>query len=442
MTLQEALKKAINEFGKDVLIEPRLLNILNDYHGFDEMPAARTILKTMLSDGCICQIVSNVDLSKTQISRISTRLNRLFGYDVALVEQLINYLSSAKRSCFLNLSTKVTDEDLAYGIKDEFGALYSPDGKRLLKGVNTTSYSIKPGTQVICDDAFRGHDELMALYIPDSVTHIGDRVFTFCQALISIAIPDSVIHIGIGALDDCCGLTDIQVNKSNRVYDSRENCNAIIHTASNTIVVGCSKTIIPNSVTHIGGGAFFGCSALTNIVIPDSVTHIGYDAFFGCKALTSIVIPNSVIEIGNSAFSSCSALSSIVICNSVTHIAPSAFISCDNLTSIIIPKGSRKKFQELLIRESYKLIEQGDGEASSLSAEVTREDLANGVQDKYGAVYSRDGKRLLKGTDIKSYHIQEGTRIVCNHAFSECHTLENLILPEGLTHIGDSAFSV
>lgn len=442
MKLQEALMQAVSVFGKDILIEPRLLNILNDYHGFDEMPAARVILQTMQKDGCINQIVGDEHLSRAQISSISKRLNSLFGYDVTMVEQIIDNLSSAKCSSFLNLSTNATDEDIANGVKDEFGALYSPDGKRLLKGVNTTSYSIKPGTQVICDDAFRGYDVLMALYIPDSVTHIGDRAFTFCQALISIAIPDSVIHIGIGALDDCCGLIAIRVSNSNRVYDSRENCNAIIHTASNTIVAGCSKTIIPNSVTHIGGGAFFGCSSLTKIVIPNSVTHIGYDAFFGCKALTSIVIPESVIDIGNSAFSCCSALSKIVIRSSATHIADSAFISCDNLTSIIIPKGSGKKFQELLIIGSYKLIEQGDGEGLSLSTEATREDLVNGIQDKYGAIYSRDGRRLLKGINNKSYHIQEGTRIVCNHAFSECQSLENLILPEGLTHIGDSAFSV
>ena len=373
MKLQEALMQAVSVFGKDILIEPRLLNILNDYHGFDEMPAARVILQTMQKDGCINQIVGDEHLSRAQISRISKRLNSLFGYDVTMVEQIIDNLSSAKCSSFLNLSTNATDEDIANGVKDEFGALYSPDGKRLLKGVNTTYYSIKPGTQVICDDAFRGHDVLMALYIPDSVTHIGDRALTFCQALISIAIPDSVIHIGIGALDDCCGLIAIRVSNSNRVYDSRENCNAIIHTASNTIVAGCSKTIIPNSVTHIGGGAFFGCSSLTKIVIPNSVTHIGYDAFFGCKALTSIVIPESVIDIGNSAFSCCSALSKIVIRSSAIHIADSAFISCDNLTSIIIPKGSGKKFQELLIIGCYKLIEQGDGEGLSLSFEKSME---------------------------------------------------------------------
>ncbi|MBQ6209968.1 MAG: leucine-rich repeat protein, partial [Prevotella sp.] len=72
------------------------------------------------------------------------------------------------------------------------------------------------------------------------------------------------------------------------MYDSRNNCNAIIETSTNTLISGCKNTSIPNSVTTIGDGAFHGCSGLTSITIPNSVTTIGDGAFHGCSGLTSI----------------------------------------------------------------------------------------------------------------------------------------------------------
>jgi len=74
-------------------------------------------------------------------------------------------------------------------------------------------------------------------------------------------------------------LTNISVDENNKVYDSRENCNAIIETACNELIAGCSATVIPNSVQKIGFNAFSHCSNLTNIVIPDSVREIKDKAF-------------------------------------------------------------------------------------------------------------------------------------------------------------------
>ena len=86
------------------------------------------------------------------------------------------------------------------------------------------------------------------------------------------------------------------------MYDSRNNCNAIIETSSNKLITGCKNTVIPNSVTTIGEYAFHGCSDLTSVNIPNSVTSIGTYAFYGCSGLTSITIPNSVTSIGGGAF--------------------------------------------------------------------------------------------------------------------------------------------
>ena len=153
--------------------------------------------------------------------------------------------------------------------------------------------------------------------IPDSVTEIGSYAFDGCTGLTSIVISDSVTVIGSEAFSGCPGRTNIVVSEGNKVLDSRDNCNAIIHTKSNTLEVGCKNTVIPDTVTGIGSYAFKGCTGLTSIVIPDLVTEIGRYAFFGCTGLTSIVIPDSVTRIGSSAFEGCTGLTSIVIPSSV-----------------------------------------------------------------------------------------------------------------------------
>ncbi len=180
--------------------------------------------------------------------------------------------------------------------------------------------------------------ELTYITIPNSVTRIGYCAFIGCHDLVSITIPNSVNIIEEGAFARCSGLTSIVVEGSNPTFDSRENCNAIIETSSNTLIAGCKNTIIPNSVTSIGHSAFEMCSGLTSIAIPNSVTSIADAAFAECIGLTSISLPNSVISIGHSCFYDCSGLESVTIPNSVTTIGGSAFTSCTSLTSIIIPK--------------------------------------------------------------------------------------------------------
>ena len=134
----------------------------------------------------------------------------------------------------------------------------------------------------IGDSAFFGCDALTGITIPNSVTSIGEHAFSNCSALTNVTIPNSVTCIGEDAFSNCSALTGITVSKDNPVYDSRDNCNAIIETATNTIIRGCENTVIPNNVTTIGDSAFFGCDALIDVTIPNSVTTIGDGAFSLC----------------------------------------------------------------------------------------------------------------------------------------------------------------
>ena len=206
-------------------------------------------------------------------------------------------------------------------------------GNSAFTNCNLTSIEIPNSVTSIGNWAFTNCN-LTSIEIPNSVTSIGNSAFGNCNGLTSIEIPNSVTSIGNGAFSSCDGLESFVVEGGNPNYDSRNNCNAIIETQTNTLLYGCMNTIIPNSVTSIGNRAFYFCNGLTSIEIPNSVTSIGNEAFGNCNGLTSIEIPNSVTSIGNDAFIYCSKLTSIEIPNSVTSIGERAFYSCSHLRSI------------------------------------------------------------------------------------------------------------
>lgn len=155
------------------------------------------------------------------------------------------------------------------------------------------------------------NDENVANLIFNKATKIENYAFSGCSQLASITIPNSITKIGDGAFSDCCGIKLINVEESNTKYDSRNNCNAIIETESNTLIVGCKNTIIPNSVICIGNHAYSGCSSLTSVTIPNGVTSIGDYAYQNCSGLTSVIIPNSVTSIGHYAFGGCVGIKDI-----------------------------------------------------------------------------------------------------------------------------------
>lgn len=206
------------------------------------------------------------------------------------------------------------------------------------RGINRlTSIEIPSGVTSIGGGAFWECTGLTSIEIPYSVTSIGYNAFLGCTGIKSIEIPSGVTSIGEAAFWNCTGLISIIVDKNNKVYDSRNNCNAIIETATNTLLLGCNNTVIPNSITSIGGGAFWECTGLTSITIPSGVTSIGSAAFSGCTGLTSIAIPSGVMSIEESTFYGCSGLTSITIPDGVMSIGSSAFYGCADLTTIEIP---------------------------------------------------------------------------------------------------------
>jgi len=208
------------------------------------------------------------------------------------------------------------------------------------------------GLATIGDNAFEGCSGLASVTIGNGVTCIDNYAFYGCSGLTSVTIPNSVTSIGSSAFSCCYGLTSISVTSGNPNYDSRDNCNAIIETSTNTLVNGCKNTVIPESVTSIGSFAFYNCSGLTSIDIPNNVTSIGVSAFYTCTGLTFITIPNSVTSIDDGAFLDCSSLKFVIIGNSVTSIGRNAFKHCSGLTSVTcltenVPETGRAVFGDV-----------------------------------------------------------------------------------------------
>ena len=296
----------------------------------------------------------------------------------------------------VELSTEVTwDVDIKNGVKDEYGVVYSRDGKRLLTyNRNLKTYIIKNGTKVICDKAFYDCESLQQITIPNSVTIIGESAFEGCRLLQQITIPNSVTSIGESAFRGCSFL---------------------------------QQFTIPNSVTSIGESAFFGCDSLQQIIIPNSVTSIGESAFFGCDSLQQIIIPNSVTSIGDCAFGWCVSLQQITIPNSVTCICGNPWERCSSLTlesqsfRFIVENGL------LIDKQEHHIISYvGDNECITIPFYV------NSIGESAFANCHSLQQITFYNNSVKS---------IGTSAFYGCISLRQITLPNSLTSIGENIFN-
>lgn len=152
--------------------------------------------------------------------------------------------------------------------------------------------------------AFMECTNLKSVTISESVTSIGMSAFLGCSQLESVNIPKSVTYIGEQVFRNCHNISSIIVASDNPYYDSRDFCDAIIRTETNSLISGCKKSFIPNTITSIGADAFWWVN-LISVNIPNSVTKIGSCAFQG-GSIYYLSIPCSVTKIGNGALYRCS----------------------------------------------------------------------------------------------------------------------------------------
>ena len=226
---------------------------------------------------------------------------------------------------------KVDEKNPIYDSRNNCNAIIETSTNTLLVGsINTT---IPEGITSVKDNAFNGREELRVISFPKSMESIGKSAFYNCLKLRSVIISENITSIGESAFSCCDNMSTIKVETGNTTYDSRNDCNAIIETSSNTLIVGCATTQIPNTVRKIGVGAFEGNKNLTSIHIPYGVTEIEEGAFLWCESLSYVAIPNGVTSIGGGAFTG-ACFSEITLPKSLTFIGSRAFAYNESLLNV------------------------------------------------------------------------------------------------------------
>ncbi len=336
------------------------------------------------------------------------------------------------------LSTKVTDEDLAEGVEDEFGVIYSKDGKRLLKGNKIlTEYTVRKGTRVICDGAFGaicaflGCSSLTSLTLPSSLQSIGDRAFSGCKSLSSLTLPSSLQSIGDRAFWGCKSLSSLTLPSSLQSIGDRAfyGCKSLtsltlpssLQSIGDYAFCDCNSLTsltLPSSLQSIGNGVFRDCKSLSSLTLPSSLQSIGDSAFWGFKSLTSLTLPSSLQSIGDSAFCDCNSLTSLTLPSSLQSIGDSAFCDCNSLTSLTLPSS---------------LQSIGDSAFCDCNS-LTSLTLPSSLQSI--------GDRAFSGCkSLSSLTLPSSLQSIGDSAFYGCNSLTSLTLPSSLQLIGGGAFT-
>jgi hypothetical protein len=282
---------------------------------------------------------------------------------------------------------------------------------------------IEDGVLKQFDKAYEGE-----YVVPFGVTSIQHHAFIECEKLTGISIPASVESIGELAFSGCSRLMKITVDKDNPVYDSRENCCAIIETVSDTLVVGCYNTKVPEGIKRIGENAFDGACFLEDIIIPDSVRVIDEWAFFKCYDLKYIYLPDSLEIIGDAAFYECESLEEIHLPESLKRLGNGAFCLCVGLKRIHIPASVR------LVMGADRLLA---GCESVQHISVDADNRYYDSRENCNAIIESANNRLIEGCE--NTLIPNTVVSIANKAFSSSDIMA-VIIPESVRHIGKNIF--
>ena len=303
--------------------------------------------------------------------------------------------------------------------------------------------------------AFAGADRLQSVTLGEGIEYIYNGTFENCNRLKEITIPASVRKVD-NPVRFSRGIESISVKSGNVYYDSRNDCNAIIETATDTLVAGCKNTVIPDGIKKIGYEAFAGVQKDT-ITIPGSVTEVGelafcsssvkqvnwsenattipYGAFFGCDNLIWFSVPYGVTTIDEEAFAE-SGLRFIYIPETVVSIADSAFSGISDLT-ILTKSGSWAHLYAVNHGMNCTFLHEYSIDAEGTLVSYT------GTGDTViipGNVKSI-GNNVFSEKDITTVMIPGSVSVIGDNAFGDCQNLTNVVFSEGITKIGKYAFN-
>ncbi len=308
------------------------------------------------------------------------------------------------------------------------------------------------GLTSIGENAFRNCINMTSVTIPSSVTSIGDRAFSECKKLSSMEIPDQVTTIGLYAFSGLtsnqslhigrslssvygcsfannAALTSITVDEENATYDSRNNCNAVIETATNKLIVGCQTTVIPEDVTTIGNNAFWGRWSMASIEIPANITVIEPNAFSWCISLRTV---DARME-------------------TPCTLEENTFDNIPEDCVLYVPAGTKaayiaKGWTEDVFKEikDNSIIDFADANVKALCVENWDTDGDGELCKAEAAVVTELGEVFKGNTDITSFDELQyftGLTSIGENAFNGCENLTSIVIPNTVTTIGVAAFN-
>lgn len=262
------------------------------------------------------------------------------------------------------------------------------------------------------------HKKILLIYLEEVELSLGLQLTTTdLQAMKKYEISDTSYFyaklFSTEALDSCKSqnIRFYSGDTADKTDDAFEIENGVLkkyHGDANDVV-------IPDGVTSIGDFAFQNCESLTAVKIADSVTSIGNFAFWGCSALASVYIPDGLTSIGDGAFQTCDALAAIDIPESVMHIGRAA----------LQPNVTSSTPSPVFVPDTKPEPPKPDPKPAS---PLTDFKIKRGVLIKY----------LGNSEDVV---IPEGVTEIGNKAFSSCYSLESIEIPNGVTTIGNEAFT-
>ncbi len=309
---------------------------------------------------------------------------------------------------------------------------------------NMESVTLPNTLKTINDHAFAFCNGLSEIIIPNSVTTIGRYVFWNCTALRRVFIGSGVQSIDQYLIESCYDVESLEVHPDNPYFDSREGCNAIIETATNSLIVGCKNTVFPSTITEIGHEAFYEGTGPEHVVIPNSVTKVGVIAFYRTKGVKSIVVGSGVVDMPDNPFCYIPDLESLSVhpdnpvfdsrndCNAVIITATNTlFAACRNT---VIPEG-------ITTIGTWAYLGCTGLDRIEIPSTVTHIDqVAFGECDVRhmtipGNVKTIDGFAFDMCYNLRDVYIEDGVEQLGHEMFRLCVSLKRLRLPNTITAI-------
>lgn len=349
-----------------------------------------------------------------------------------------------------------------------FTGLTSIGEKAFADCTQLVSVSIPTTVKSIGMNAFMNCKNLASLELPDGLKTIQSWAFSNCSSLSAITIPASVTNIVSGCFYGCVSLTSLKVDEANTVYDSRDNCNAIIKTTTNELIAASQTTVIPVGIKKIGDYAFSSRKDLVSIELPEGMESLGQWVFSGCTNLESLSFPSTMQSYGQYTLSGVSSMRRIT----VNALVPPAdkfsnfFMGVPddfdiNKFTWYVPKGTRERYASVIpwwSNQGKGIVEHGeDKDIITFADDVVKQLCVAKYDGNYSGELDMEeaaGALTIDNTYFSTKTFKGNTSIrtfdefrfftsieVIGSNFSGCTSLTSVMLPESLKQIGSYAFS-